>query len=157
MKGMDATTRRVLDALVRDPRADTTSLAAAAGVEPDVASNRLARLKDMGVLTGFSVRLDGEKLGCPLEVWATGVPTAATGLDDLEWLAQQPGITRVFTLAEHRSVAFTLWGADMEELEHEARRLGDAMGLQDVQSTLILSTVHDDPGRAVTGERTVTA
>lgn len=148
MKGFDLVTRKVLEALVQDPRADPVTLAGAVGATPEVVATRIQRLKDQGILQGYRIDLDAEKLGFAYEVLVTAVPSSATDRAALERLRDGPGVTRLFTLAAGRSVAFTLCGLGLASVQEEASALAREAGLRDVEVTLILDTLHDDRNRA---------
>lgn len=66
---MDAIDRRIIAALQRDGRQRLADLSAAAGLSPTPCARRVARLESAGVITGYSVRVDQEKLGLPLNVF----------------------------------------------------------------------------------------
>ncbi len=151
LKGLDGISKQVLDALVADPRADGDVLAQRLGVQPDVVRSRIDRMRDSGVLRGFSVRLDSEALGVPHEMMVTAAPTDQTTRERLEALCAEPGVTRVWTLASRNSIAFTLRGADADRLQRRAADLAGTAGLADVTTTLVVDTLHDDPSLGVHG------
>ena len=66
---MDAIDRRIIAALQRDGRQRLADLSAAAGLSPTPCARRVARLESAGVITGYSARVDQEKLGLPLNVF----------------------------------------------------------------------------------------
>ena len=60
---LDESDRRLLDALDRNARTSTADLARLIGLSPQSTSDRVRRLEDLGVITGFTVRLDAAALG----------------------------------------------------------------------------------------------
>ncbi|RBI75685.1 AsnC family transcriptional regulator [Roseovarius sp. TE539] len=66
---MDAIDRRIIAALQYDGRQRLADLSAAAGLSPTPCARRVARLESAGVITGYSARVDQEKLGLPLNVF----------------------------------------------------------------------------------------
>ena len=60
---LDESDRRLLDALDRNARTSTADLARLIGLSPQSTSDRVRRLEDLGVITGFTVRLDPAALG----------------------------------------------------------------------------------------------
>lgn len=65
--GVDATDQRILEALSRNARMPLKELAEAAGLSSPSAAERLRRLEERGVVTGFSVGIDPASLGYPLQ------------------------------------------------------------------------------------------
>ena len=147
--GIDMQSRRVLRAVLRQPRADIPAMAAELEMSEEVVVARMKALEKAGILTGFGPRINAALLGFPHEVLVQGAPSATTSRGALETLCRQPGVTRVFTLAARNSVAFTVRGDDVERIESQAQQIANAAGLVDIQTTLIVDTLHDDIGQGV--------
>lgn len=60
---MDATDWRVLEVLQRDGRASYADLARAVEMSPSAVTDRVRRLEDSGIITGYTARIDPERLG----------------------------------------------------------------------------------------------
>ena len=65
--GIDSIDQRILEALSRNARMPLKELAEAAGLSSPSAAERLRRLEERGVVTGFSVGIDPASLGYPLQ------------------------------------------------------------------------------------------
>lgn len=66
---MDKIDRRIIAALQRDGRQKLSALSDAVGLSPTPLARRIARLETAGIITGYSARVDQEKLGLPLNVF----------------------------------------------------------------------------------------
>jgi Lrp/AsnC family transcriptional regulator, leucine-responsive regulatory protein len=66
---LDEVDRRLLAALVADPRASRSELARRTGVSTPTASARLARLERLEVIRGYRVDVDPAALGLPVAAW----------------------------------------------------------------------------------------
>ena len=66
---MDRIDRGIVAALQRDGRQKIAELSAAVGLSATPCARRIARLEDSGVITGYSARVDADKLGLPLTVF----------------------------------------------------------------------------------------
>ncbi|SLN50627.1 Leucine-responsive regulatory protein [Roseovarius litorisediminis] len=66
---MDKIDRQIIVALQRDGRQRLGDLSEAVGLSPTPCARRIARLEAEGVITGYSARVDQEKLGLPLNVF----------------------------------------------------------------------------------------
>ncbi len=60
---LDESDRRLIEALDRNARTSTADLARLIGLSPQSTSDRVRRLEDVGVITGFTVRLEPSALG----------------------------------------------------------------------------------------------
>ena len=66
---LDATNRRLLDALSVDPRAGAAELARRIGMSAPAVRERLARLHDAGVIRGYRLDIDPAAIGLPVAAW----------------------------------------------------------------------------------------
>src|SRR5690349_2500057 len=62
----DATDWRILDVLQRDGRASYAELARAVSMSPSAVTERVRRLEEAGVITGYAAVVDHERLGLPV-------------------------------------------------------------------------------------------
>ncbi|MER7956566.1 MULTISPECIES: Lrp/AsnC family transcriptional regulator [unclassified Streptomyces] len=62
----DATDWRILDALQAQGRASFTELARAVSMSPSAVTERVRRLEEAGVITGYTAVIDQERLGLPI-------------------------------------------------------------------------------------------
>lgn len=69
MNELDRTDKRILRALQADGRITNAELASRIGLAPSSLGERLKRLQKEGFITGFSARLDPQKLGFGLLVF----------------------------------------------------------------------------------------
>ena len=60
---LDAADRRILSALRTDGRLSNARLAELVGLSPTPVWNRVRRLEEQGVITGYTARIDGKALG----------------------------------------------------------------------------------------------
>ncbi len=64
---LDGSDRKIVEALAGDARLSLKELAARAGLSSPACSERLRRLEERGVLTGYSADVELEALGYPLQ------------------------------------------------------------------------------------------
>lgn len=62
----DATDWRILDVLQRDGRATFAELARAVAMSPSAVTERVRRLEELGVISGYAAVVDAERLGLPI-------------------------------------------------------------------------------------------
>lgn len=70
MVHLDENDRAIISALLRDGRASQRTLAKEIGVSQGTITNRLARLTEMGVIRGYTVEIEPEKVGWTMTVLA---------------------------------------------------------------------------------------
>jgi Lrp/AsnC family leucine-responsive transcriptional regulator len=63
---LDATDWRLLEALQRDGRASYAELARAVAMSPSAVTERVRRLEEAGVITGYTAVVDHERIGLPV-------------------------------------------------------------------------------------------
>lgn len=66
---LDAVDARILRALVEDARTSTAELARRVGLSPPSVAERIRRLEEAGVITGYSACIDPAALGRSLAAW----------------------------------------------------------------------------------------
>ena len=65
---IDDTDRRILSVLLQDARTSLRSIAEEVGVALGTVSNRVKRMEEMGVIQGYGILLDAEKVGWTMTV-----------------------------------------------------------------------------------------
>lgn len=65
---LDDTDRRILEVLLADARTSMRSIAETVGVAQGTVSNRVRRMEDLGVIEGYQIQLDAEKVGWNMTV-----------------------------------------------------------------------------------------
>ena len=66
---MDHIDRQIIASLQRDGRQKLSDLSDSVGLSPTPCARRIARLEKDGIITGYSARVNQEKLGLPLNVF----------------------------------------------------------------------------------------
>jgi Lrp/AsnC family transcriptional regulator, leucine-responsive regulatory protein len=66
---LDAFDRKILVALQRDGKQRLADLSARVGLSPTPCARRVARMEAEGVITGYSARVDQERLGLPINIF----------------------------------------------------------------------------------------
>ncbi|KID31196.1 Lrp/AsnC family transcriptional regulator [Prauserella rugosa] len=64
---LDPTDLRILTALQNNSRTPNKDLAAAVGIAPSTCLDRVNRLREAGIIRGYKLAVDPEKLGRPLQ------------------------------------------------------------------------------------------
>ena len=63
---LDAKDRQILSLLEEDARRSNSDIARVTGLSAPTIAERIARLRDIGIIQGFTVRVDAAKVGLPV-------------------------------------------------------------------------------------------
>ena len=145
LEGLDDLDRTILHALQEDARGTSSQdIADEAGVSASTVRNRIGRLEERGILTGYHADVDYEQAG--YQLYTLIVCTAP--VPRREELAAEavdvPGVVRVEeVMTGSENVHVFAVGTDSDDLSRIGRDLDD-MGLEVADEDLIRS-VHSGP------------
>ncbi|MDJ0632820.1 MAG: Lrp/AsnC family transcriptional regulator [Xenococcaceae cyanobacterium MO_188.B29] len=66
VKTLDTTSWQLLEALQEDARLSYAELGRRVGLSPPAAAERIKRMEEMGIIAGYRVEIDAEKIGLPI-------------------------------------------------------------------------------------------
>ncbi|MET0188562.1 MAG: Lrp/AsnC family transcriptional regulator [Pseudonocardia sediminis] len=124
MSDVDETDHRLLALLHEDGRRTYSEMAGEVGLSVAAVKRRVDRMREAGVITGFTVQVDHAKLGWGVEAFTELRYTGRTGVNDI--------VTTATTVPEVQAV-YTIAG-DPDALVHV--RVRDLPHLQSVIDTL---------------------
>ena len=141
MAGMDAIDQALIEALRADARASYAELGRAVGMSGPSVAERIARLEQAGVITGYHAAVDPAALGLSVAA-VVGVhlsdtsdqDAVATALSDLE------EVEDCWFVAGDESFLIKVRVAGMPELEATLSRLRRIRGVSRTRTTVVLST-----------------
>jgi Lrp/AsnC family leucine-responsive transcriptional regulator len=114
---LDATNRRLLAELHTDPRMSMSELARRVGMSSPAVSDRVQRLREASVITGFRMELDPAALGLPVTAFARIRPTAGQ-LDKIATLAASlPQISECHRITGEDYFLIKLHAPTIQDLE----------------------------------------
>lgn len=105
MSELDATDVEILRLLLEDARRSYREIAEEVGLSPPSVSNRVDRLRELGVIERFTLELDRTRFTGADETLLTVETRPADGADVLSLLESTEGIEQVFQTVESRVVA----------------------------------------------------
>ncbi len=142
---MDQIDRQIIAALQRDGRRKLSDLSSAVGLSPTPCARRIARLEADGIITGYSARVDQEKLGLPLNVFIF-VELETQSRDAIkafeEALRRFDEVMECYLMTGTRDVLIRVVAADLTAfdnfLEDGLMRIG---GIRSMRSSFALRTM----------------
>ena len=136
--------RALLSALARDGRASYTELAERVGLSVSAVHQRVRRLEQRGLITGYAARIDAKAVGLPLTAFVSITPIDVAQPDDAPaLLAHLPAIEACHSVAGPDSYVLKVRTASPDALEAllaEIRRVANVT----TRTTVVLSTFYED-------------
>ena len=136
--------RALLAALARDGRASYTDLAERVGLSVSAVHQRVRRLEQRGLITGYRATLDAKALGLPLTAFVSITPIDVAQPDDAPArLAHLPEIEECYSVAGVESYILKVRVASPDALEGLLAAIRKAANVT-TRTTVVLSTFYED-------------
>ena len=136
--------RALLSALARDGRASYTDLAELVGLSVSAVHQRVRRLEQRGLITGYAAHVDAKAVGLPLTAFVSITPIDVGQPDDAPArLAHLSAIEACHSVAGVESYILKVRVASPDALEallHEIRASANVT----TRTTVVLSTFYED-------------
>ena len=135
--------RTLLSALARDGRASYTELAEKVGLSVSAVHQRVRRLEQRGLITGYRASLDPKMLGLPLTAFVSITPIGAQTEDPPALLAHLTAIEECHAVAGQESYILKVRVASPDALELLLREIRATANVS-TRTTVVLSTLYED-------------
>ena len=89
---LDAKDRHILALLETDGRRANSDIARITGLSAPTVAERIARMRDIGVIRGFTVKIDAAKIGLPVGAIIEFQPPSNMDLDAVNAVAGHPAV-----------------------------------------------------------------
>lgn len=137
---MEATDRRIVDLLRKDGRLSYTDLGKILGLSTSAAHQRVRRLEERGVITGYTVRIDADQVGLPITAFISVTPVDPGAIDDIpERLRELPEIEACHSVAGDENYILKIRCGTPSDLEDLIGRIRAAAAVS-TRTTVVLST-----------------
>ncbi len=144
MPGGGDVDRALLAALARDGRASFTELAEKVGLSVSAVHQRVRRLEQRGLITGYHAALDATTLGLPLTAFVSITPIDVAQPDDAPArLAHLRAIEACHSVAGMESYILKVRVASPDALEALLQEIRAAANVT-TRTTVVLSTPYED-------------
>jgi Lrp/AsnC family transcriptional regulator, leucine-responsive regulatory protein len=129
---IDATDLAIVEELEEDARQTLSEIAAKVSLSAPAVKRRIDRLLELGVIAGYTVRVDHSKLGRPLVAFTELRFTGSTPVEEItEIAAATPEVEALFTIAGDPDAIVQVRVADVDQLNvviDRFRRSGKVTG-----------------------------
>ncbi len=140
---MDDNDKKLINLLLQNSRASTTTLARTLGLSRSTVQARMKRLEDRGVIAGYTVRFNDEyrQRQISAQVMMTFQPKYAAAI--LLALKKMPGVVTVFAVSGIYDLITTLRAETTEELDETLDEIGSLPGMEKTTTSIILSKKYE--------------
>jgi len=137
---MDATDRRILADLVEDGRRSFATIGGRVGLSAPAVKRRVDRLRDVGVIKSFTVVVDPDAMGWPVEAFVElfcegRVPPSMIRA----MLSDIPEVQAAFTVTGDADAMVNIRASSMQHFEEVLETVRDHEGVKQTRSTVVLS------------------
>jgi Lrp/AsnC family transcriptional regulator, leucine-responsive regulatory protein len=138
---VDGTDLEIVDLLVRDGRRTLADIGAEVSLSAPAVKRRLARLEELGVITGYTALVDHEKLGRPLEAFTEIRFAGKTKVADIAGIARDlPEADVVYTIAGDPDALVHLRVRDVADLTRVIDLLRRSGAVTGTKTLIVLGT-----------------
>jgi Lrp/AsnC family transcriptional regulator, leucine-responsive regulatory protein len=143
---MDAIDRKIITLLTDDGRLSVTELADEVHLSLSAASQRLRRLRESGAIERFTIRLDAEAVGRPIDALVDlqltpGAPWA--GIDDA--LRENADVVDAVHVTGGFDYQIRVRTRTIGDLDQLLQRLKESLGVRETSTRVVLHTVDGFP------------
>ena len=137
---MEQTDEQILALLSRDGRMSFTELGRKVGLLTSATQQRVRRLEQRGIITGYRADVDASKVGRPLTAFIEIQPLSTSMADDApDYLAGLPQITSCYSVAGNASYLCLAQVGSAEELDGLLNLIRRELSVRTV-TTIVLRT-----------------
>lgn len=141
--GVEETDRAIVAALTEDGRLSYTDLAERVGLSVSAVHQRVRRLEQRGVISGYSARVAYDSLGLPLSAFVAIRPLDPSQPDDApERLAKLPEIESCYSVAGEDFYLLLVRVGSPVDLERLLQQIRTAANVT-TRTTVVLSTPYE--------------
>lgn len=120
---IDDTSRRILDELQTNARATYSEIGRRVGLTAPAVAERVRRLEDDGIITGYHAAINPRPLGLPITVFIQVISKTGQCTLISEFALRQPGVTECYHITGDRDVLIKASLDSVEAVEALVNRL----------------------------------
>ena len=140
---LDETDKQLIEALQGDGRLSMRALADMVGVALGTVSNRLGKLEESGVITGYTVTLDADKIGWEMSV-VVGLRIVKGELLPVQRLiADDPRVFAVYDVTGEMDSLVFARVSDRDDLDDFTKTVLSTEGVERSTTMVVLNTVKE--------------
>ncbi|RTL41324.1 MAG: Lrp/AsnC family transcriptional regulator [Burkholderiales bacterium] len=137
---MDALDQQLIALLRVDARAPVATLAAKLKVSRGTVTNRIAKLEDQGVITGYTVRLRPDSVPDEITAWMSITVDGNRTREVVSILLGEPGITGLFDTNGRWDLLAEIRSPNLNELAAVLERVRLIKGIASTETSIHLQS-----------------
>lgn len=142
MSPVDPIDDGIVRALMADGRASYGTIGRQVNLSAPAVKRRVDRLRDRGVITGYTARVDPETIGWRTEAYVELFCDRRTsGAEILERMTPYPEVVEVFTITGDADALLHVFAEDMQQFERVLTRISAEPFVARTRSALVLSAL----------------
>jgi Lrp/AsnC family leucine-responsive transcriptional regulator len=134
---LDAKDRQILALLERDARRSNTEVARLTSLSAPTVAERIARLKDIGVIKGFTTRVDPARVGLSVAAMIQFRPHSMNDDDAIRFVTRYPQVHDCYRVTGHALLTMIVRVPDNDALK---ALLADLYKHGETETSVILNT-----------------
>lgn len=138
---LDSKDREILALLEADARRSNSDIGRLTALSAPTVAERIARLRDIGVIQGFSVQIDPARIGLPVSAIVEFQPHAARDAEAVEIATRHPGVRACYRVTGNALLVLMVRVADNDRLK---ALLSDLLRAGETKTAVILATDFED-------------
>ncbi len=142
---LDETDRRIIEVLERDARTSLRKIAREVGVALGTVSNRVREMEEKGIITGYRVMLDSDRVGWGLTVVIGLRIDKGLLIEIQEKIAKDPRVYGVYDVTGDFDSMVVARARDRRDLDDLSKNLLSMDGVARSVTHLVLNTVKEEP------------
>lgn len=142
---LDETDRRIIEVLERDARTSLRKIAGEVGVALGTVSNRVRKMEEKGIITGYRVMLDSDRVGWGLTVVIGLRINKGLLIEIQEKIAKDPRVYGVYDVTGDFDSMVVARARDRSDLDDLSKNLLSMDGVARSVTHLVLNTVKEEP------------
>jgi Lrp/AsnC family leucine-responsive transcriptional regulator len=148
--------RQILNILQQDARISNAEIARQVGLAPSAVLERVKKLEERGIITGFETKLDPRKVDYGLTAFVA-VRTHECCYETDKFLAEIPEVLEVHDVAGEDSYLLKVRVRDTEDLSRLMReRLKNVPNVASTKTTIVLQTIKETTALPIAGNAGIT-
>lgn len=142
MCAVDSIDDRIVRALMADGRASYGTIGRLVNLSAPAVKRRVDRLRERGVIMGYTARVDPETIGWSTEAYVELFCNRRTsGVEILERMSPYPEVVEAFTVTGDADALLHVFAEDIQHFERVLTRISAEPFVARTRSTLILSAL----------------
>ena len=144
MVELDSIDKKILEILQKDGRIPFSRIAREVGLSEATIHLRIKRLKESGVLKGFTAIIDPEKVGKGILAFVLIKTDVREHSKALPKIAEIKGVQEVYDITGEYSALVKVRVGSKEELAQVLDQIASVEGVKDTETLYVLRTVKEE-------------